>query len=123
MGKNRRRYARSSFSLPAQLTFGEGKVIAAVVRDLSIVGMFVETDDPMPGGSSCLATFEIEPLKSVSTRCTVARITAQGMALEITGIENRSFEYLRDLIVRSSEDPAASDNEILENMGTLPVLF
>lgn len=109
--------------MPAKLTFGEGKVLNAVIRDLSIVGMFVETDDPMPVGSSCLATVEIEPMKSVSTRCTVTRITEQGMALEIIGIENRSFEYLRELIVNSSEDPAASDNEILENMGTLPVLF
>jgi hypothetical protein len=45
------------------------------------------------------------------------------MGLEITGIENSSFEYLRAFVVAQSEDPKACEDYILANMGNLPAMY
>jgi hypothetical protein len=88
-----------------------------------MVGMFVQTRECAPDGSPCEVSFEIEPLKLIRAQCTVIHHDKDGMGLEITGIENSSFEYLRAFVVAQSEDPKACEDYILANMGNLPAMY
>lgn len=123
MKTDKRRFVRHVAELPVTLTFGSEKPIKASIRNISIVGMFVRTDRPVPEGAACSAFFEAEPMKPVATQCLVVHVGPEGIGMEITGIENASFEYLRALVVEQSGDPEACEDEILANMGNLPALY
>jgi hypothetical protein len=123
MDRNTRRFVRHAAELPVTLTFGDEKPIKASIRNLSIVGMFVSMEQPVQEGAACDVFFEVEPMKPVATQCVVVHVDSEGIGMEITGIENGSFEYLRELIVGQSGDPQACEDEILANMGNLPALY
>jgi hypothetical protein len=85
--------------------------------------MFVQTRESAPEGSACEVNFEIEPLKLIRAQCSVIHRDKDGLGLEITGVENSSFEYLRAFVVAQSADPKACEDDILANMGNLPAMY
>jgi len=118
-----RRFIRSALELPVTLSFNEALTVRGSIRNLSIAGMFVQTGQSAPEGAVCESIFETEPMKRVGIQCSVVHRSGAGLGLEITGIENGSFDYLRELIIQQSDDPQACEDEILANMGRLPALY
>ncbi|GMV90775.1 MAG: hypothetical protein AMXMBFR82_05530 [Candidatus Hydrogenedentota bacterium] len=118
-----RRVTRLATAFPVTLTASDARTIHGTVRDVSILGMFVQSKESFPQGTTCEAEFEIEPMKRVGAQCSVVHRYGDGIGLEFNGIENASFEYLRVLVVSQAEDPQACEDEILANMGSLPALY
>ena len=122
-GYELRRFMRSTVVAPVILTFGGGETVSGEILNLSIVGMFVRAGEQKDEGQECEASFTGGALKPIHVRCVVMHRKNDGMGLEITGISNTSFEYLRELIVSNADEPFKCDTEIMSNMGSLPALY
>lgn len=118
-----RRFMRSEVALPITLQFGEGQTVTGQMLNISIIGIYVRSENPMPAGSECEASFDADILKPVQVRCKVVYASPKGMGLEITGIASESYEFLRELIAENAEDSFACDTEIISNMANLPPLY
>ncbi|MCC6694019.1 MAG: PilZ domain-containing protein [Candidatus Hydrogenedentes bacterium] len=122
-GYELRRFMRSAIVTPVTLTFDDGKMVSGEIVNLSIVGMFVRTTEPIEAGRECEASFSAAPMKPVRVRCVAMHQKKDGVGMEIVGISNASFEFLREIVMLHSEDPYQCDIEIMSNMGSIPALY
>ena len=122
-GYELRRFMRSTVVAPVTLNFDGGEVVSGDILNLSIAGMFVRTAQQMDKGRECVASFSAGPMKPIHVRCVVMHRKNDGMGMEIVGIANASFEFLRELVVNHADDSFQCDIEIMSNMGNLPALY
>ena len=91
------------------------------LKDVSMNGVYVHCDNPLPIGSDCKITVilgsEAVPIR-IEVSGKIARVDADGMGMEITeivGIE--SFEHLRNLVLYNSPNVDQVEQEFHEHVG------
>lgn len=119
----KRRFMRSALQLPVNLDFGPEKTLHGQLNNLSIVGMYVLTADSVAERTPCEASFFGDPLKPIKARGQVLHKEANGIGIEFTGIDQSTFEHLRELILEHADDPFACDTQMIANMESFPPLY
>ncbi len=98
-----------------------GTSSACELRDVSMNGLYIHCDDPLPIGSDCKIAVilggEEAPIR-IEVNGKIARVDADGMGMEITeiiGIE--SFAHLRNLVLYNASNVDQVEQEFHEHIG------
>ena len=88
--------------------------------DLSMNGIFVECDEPLPVGTKCELTLLLDgtdPMIRAECGGLVRRVTAEGMAIEFVELTLESYEHLQNLVRFNAPDLSSVENELKEHLG------
>ncbi|OCC15866.1 type IV pilus assembly PilZ [Dissulfuribacter thermophilus] len=86
-------------------------------KDISLKGMYIETENRLPIGSSCILILKLAGTSSeliLSIRAKVARADSNGLAFTFEEIDMDSFFHLRNVLYYNSGDPDRIDKEIID---------
>ena len=113
MRRDRRRNTRMAMRTPV-LIFADDSdddPIPGRLRDVSLGGLFIHTDEPMPGGQTVRLEVVLyapgDPI-NIWLEGDVVRQESAGFAVQITGFFQESFARLRDLLLYGGEEASAS---------------
>lgn len=112
----KREVTRATARVEVEIKLAGKTVTLEKTRDVSMKGIFCETDDALPLGSTCRVNVLVggpETDPPISARAKVVRVENDGMGLEfveLVGIE--SYTRLRNLVLCNSEDPKTVESEI-----------
>ena len=114
-----RRFTRVPFKTKIEVTSGDAVVASSLVRNISLGGIFVEPQEPLPVGAHCAVNIDlIGPASRLKIRVegVVARVEEDGVALIFSKIECDSLIHLRHLIKIHAEDPETIDEEYFQEL-------
>lgn len=98
--KDRRNFSRVEFRVSALLQ-AEGVAIKGEVTDVSLHGLYMETDEQIPIGSPVEITIYLsstaEPVV-INVKGTVARLVPGGLGCAFDKMDIESFAHLRSII-------------------------
>src|SRR5262245_49098471 len=120
---NRREFTRVPMQRTVEVTSTKGNPIIHQVKDVSLNGLYLQCEQPLPLGTDCRVTFFLGEKEDpqIVIYGQVARVDASGMGIEITeivGIE--SFEHLRNLVLYNSSDINQVEQEFHNHIGIKP---
>ncbi|MGV7222501.1 MAG: PilZ domain-containing protein [Nitrospinales bacterium] len=103
--ENNREFSRVPIKIEVILEF-EGKIIESFsTQDLSMKGIFIETNEVLPEGSNCeISLFPAghsDPLKLI-IKGLVQRRVDSGMGIKFTEIDFDSYSHLKNLVMLNS---------------------
>ncbi len=102
---NRRWFTRINYQGKVDVKTPDGFVITAPVKDLSMKGIYVITDEVIPVGRSVEIFFgvsdDIFSEKRLSVSGRIARIDGNGFAVEFEKMDLQTFCYIKALVFRS----------------------
>jgi hypothetical protein len=90
--------------------------------DLSMNGIFVECDEPLPLGTKCELTILLDgtdPMIRVECGGVVRRVTPEGMAIEFVELTLESYEHLQNLVRFNAPDLNTVEMELKEHLGLI----
>ncbi|MCI5133042.1 MAG: PilZ domain-containing protein [Candidatus Electrothrix sp. EH2] len=103
-----RQYTRVNFQRDVHLYFEEKEYIHHSVNNLSLGGMYVKGRFEQQKGDMCIVELS-DPEKQfgveLRARCTVVRVSDEGIALEFTSMPHESFLFLQTALLYEAEDP------------------
>ncbi len=88
--------------------------------DLSMNGIFVECDEPLPLGTKCELTLLLDgtdPVIRAECGGVIRRITPEGMAIEFVEMTLESYEHMQNLVRFNAPDLNAVEKEFKEHLG------
>jgi predicted nucleotidyltransferase len=94
--KDKRRHSRKLLRIEARYQDSYGRVLKGTVRNLSLSGVFIETQQPLEKGESLHATLDAHDLgKVIDVSGKVVRLELnKGMAIEFDDQNNRDVKLL-----------------------------
>ena len=114
-----RKYTRVDFQRDVHLDFEGKKYTHNTVNDLSLGGMYVKGTFDQQKGDTCTVelskpddNFGIE----LRARCTVVRVTDQGIALEFISMGHDSFLFLQTTLLYEADDPMQLGTEFVKEI-------
>ena len=116
---NKREFTRVPITLEVGMTIGGTPLTHGQVRDLSMKGMLVLTDERFPVGTLCEAVLTlVEGEVEIRTSGIVAAIHPQGFGMEFTAIDGlESYMHLRNLVLYNTQDVETVEEEIRTHAG------
>ena len=117
---NRREFTRVTTRFHVSITAGGRTIDSGRTRDLSMKGLFVQCDEPLPAGTECQAVIHLGEPESgieVKTECTVVRSAPDGLALEFTAVDVESYGHLRNMVLLNSQETETVEKEIHGHLG------
>lgn len=116
---NKREFTRVPITLEVRMVIGGKPLTHGQVRDLSMKGMLVLTEERFPVGTPCEAVLTlVEGEVEIRTTGIVAAIHAQGFGMEFTAIDGlESYMHLRNLVLYNTQDVEAVEEEIRSHAG------
>lgn len=100
MMKDRRNFSRVGFRVSALLQ-AEGVAIKGEVSDVSLHGLYMETEEQLPVGTPVEVTIYLsatpEPIV-INVKGTVARLVPGGIGCSFDKMDVESFAHLRSII-------------------------
>jgi PilZ domain len=112
---DRREFSRVPKKLHVKVMAGDTTIDSGNTRDLSLKGLFLLTDRPLPVGTVCQLVLQLESSDSrvfMPAWGRVVRTEPAGMALEFTELGPECYHHLRNLI---AADPATVEQELGEH--------
>jgi hypothetical protein len=103
---NRREFTRVPVHLEAKVTAQQASSVQGQSRNVSLSGVFLHCDTPLPVGTSCCVTLRLVDRydqMGIAASGRVVRLQDDGMAImftEILGLD--SFTHLRNLVLSNS---------------------
>jgi len=119
--EEKREATRAPARVAVEINSADKTVTLDRTRDVSMKGIFCETDDILPMGSACRVGIQVggpEGGSAIGARAKVVRVENDGMGLEfveLIGME--SYTHLRNLVLHNSEDPDTVEAEIERRAG------
>jgi hypothetical protein len=120
--QNNREFTRVPIIVEATLEF-EGATINSInTQDLSMKGLFVQTDESLQEGSLCKISLspsgQSDPLTLIM-KGMVQRITEGGVGIKFTEIDLESYSHLKNLVMLNSATSHVDnvEREIVEHIG------
>lgn len=110
----RRNFTRVTFQIKALLQ-GKGVALNGDVKDLSLHGVFVETETPIPVGTGVELTVYLSHTPDpvvINVSGSVVRSEARGIACVFEKIDLESFAHLRSIISYQG----GSDDQVLSEL-------
>ena len=115
MTEDQRKRTRVNFKSVVNLKSGDNELNGLATRDLSLKGLYVETDQLLDMDAPVAITLELSGSSSsiqLSMKGIVARVDKAGMAIDFTEVDLDSFYHLRNIVLYNSGDPAEVEAEI-----------
>lgn len=102
-GPGRRQQQRFDIRLPVELSY-QGRTVSVLTRNLSVGGMFVETDQDIPFGAQVQLSFRVAALpEPIETQATVRWVDAgHGLGVQFTGLRAKAVWALQKLFSEHS---------------------
>ena len=122
LGQNNREFTRIPIDIEVNISFEDVSIKAIETQNLSMKGLFVQTNKTFPVGSKCkisLCLFgQSDPLP-LNLIGSVRRITEGGMSFEFLEIDVDTYSHLKNLILLNSSLLVADniEREIGEHIG------
>ncbi len=110
----KRKFTRIPFEIKVSLAMGDDVIKSTRLKNISLGGMYVQTDASFLPGTECVAAIEMVGASSrlsIQAEAEVVRNEEDGLALSFTKIDLDSLIHLRHLIAIHSADPATIDKE------------
>jgi len=99
--RDRRANLRVSIRVRVKLFKGGGLAVSGWARNISLGGLFVETEQTFPAGSECLLEFPIRDGRRIHTLKPLARVawsTGNGMGLEFLKMNEEARDVVHRLV-------------------------
>jgi tRNA 2-thiocytidine biosynthesis protein TtcA len=115
MSENQRKRTRVQFKTTVNLTAPGIDLRGLDSRDLSLKGIFVETDHKVDVGADVDVTLELSGTSSLMTlemKGRVARQDHDGLGLDFIEVDLDSFHHLRNIVLYNAGDPKEVDTEL-----------
>jgi type IV pilus assembly protein PilZ len=97
--RDHRQHPRKSIQSPVAFQLGDGPLFEATCRDLSLGGMFIETPEPAPFGSTITVYLPLPGMRHEATiRATVRWTKPGGMGVQFGVMGARETHALTELI-------------------------
>ena len=109
----KRRFTRVDFTINALVQYGEHS-FRGEVENVSLHGILIRTDQPMPLGTRADITIclsEMEPQILIQLSAVAVRTTENGIAFQFDRIDIDSFTHLRSIISYQKGDADAVMDE------------
>jgi hypothetical protein len=118
---NKREFTRVPIQLDVELSSPQPANDACQVKDVSLKGIYLLCDNPLPIGSDCRVALLLgggeTPIR-IEVGGKVARADTGGMGLEITEIVGvDSFEHLQNLVLYNASDTEQVEQEFHDHIG------
>jgi hypothetical protein len=118
---NQREFTRIPIQLEVQVTPTRQPASSYQVRDVSMKGLYLLCEQPLPMGAECRITLLLgdkeNPVR-IEVGGKVARVDADGMGVEITEIVGvESFAHLRNLVLYNSSNTEQVEREFHDHIG------
>jgi hypothetical protein len=118
---DQREFTRIPMQLDVQITSTQQPPTSCQVKDVSMKGLYLLCEQPLPMGAECRVTFLLGDKESpvrIEVSGKVARVDTNGMGVEITEIVGvESFEHLRNLVLYNSPDADQVEQEFQDHIG------
>ena len=116
--QNKRTYARVVFDRTARLKLDDKVFEGGKIRDLSLIGLFLEGSFDLKPGDIC--TVEIQetgPSSSLALiiSATVVRVESGGIGLKFVDMKQDAYMFLQTMILYATQDPVSVAEEFLED--------
>jgi hypothetical protein len=115
MHSERRSRTRVRFETLVVVRTDETEITArAGSRDVSLQGLYVNTDERLPRDTPCEVEIQLtgsSVLLSIRAQGRVARSDAGGLGIEFESFDPDSYFHLRNLVMYNSEDPETVEQE------------
>jgi hypothetical protein len=119
-----REFTRVAWTIETELR-APTEIVHGLARDVSLKGMFVECSSSLTVGTDCDAivhlSTEDDPEWRVEAKARVARVTAEGIAVEfrdLIGLD--SYWNLRSIVLYNSPNPELAEKEFADHAGLRP---
>lgn len=118
--RNRREMTRVPFHFAATLQSHSNPAIPGNVTDVSLKGIYVACENPLPVGSACQLTLRLgsgdDPV-CLELAGTVARVDRSGMAIEIDEVlPIETLTHLQNVVRYNAADADRIDQELHERI-------
>jgi len=110
----KRKFTRIDFRTEIKVSTGEAEIISSNMRNVSLGGIFIDTEETIPVGAECAITIDlVGPASSLRflVEGEVVRKDEEGIAVRFTRMDADSLIHLRHLIKIHADDPATIDQE------------
>jgi hypothetical protein len=118
---NQREFTRIPMQLDVQITPTQQPTTSYQVKDVSMKGLYLLCEQPLPMGTACRVTLLLGDKESpvrIEVGGQVARVDTDGMGVEITEIVGvESFEHLRNLVLYNSPNTDRVEQEFHDHIG------
>lgn len=120
MGMDKRRNLRVVFKTNCSVEPINGDFCpfeADSTKDVSLKGIYIETENRLPIGTSCILKLKLAGTSSelsLNIRAKVVRWDNKGLAFTFEEIDMDSFFHLRNILYYNSGDPDRIDKEIVD---------
>lgn len=115
MRKERREKTRVPFKTEVVVKAGDSEIVSnAFSKDISIKGMFIETDVKIPAGTPCVIEIKLTGTSSKLSLRMTGNIVLQnksGLGIVFNSIDYDSYFHLKNLLMYNASDPAALEKE------------
>jgi hypothetical protein len=119
MTEQKRSNTRVSFNSRAEVRF-DGRVVEGEVRNLSLKGVLILTDQEIPQGQEVDVTIHLTGVGSqLSLRMEAEVVRAEGgqLGLHFTEVDLDTFIHLRNIVAYNEGDDEKIMNEFFRNFG------
>ncbi len=107
---DRRKYPRVRLATQVEC---EAAMILTFSRDISVGGMFVETDTPLPTGAILTLRFNLDDRTSITTKGVVTyRIRKFGMGVCFLDLKPEARKSIEDYVARGTVQPQQGNNPV-----------
>lgn len=117
---NAREFTRVPSSLDVDLKTVDGLEITGRIQNLSLAGLFIETDSAPPVGVECSVVLHLGGRGSgVAVRACgrITRADERGAGMRFEEVNYDAMDHLRQLLLYNAVDPDAVDAEIAAHLG------
>ena len=118
---NQREFTRILIELEVQVTPTQQPTVSYQVKDVSMKGLYLLCEQPLPMGTECRVTLLLgakeRPVR-IEVSGKVVRVDTDGMGVEITEIVGvESLTHLRNLVLYNSPDTDQVEQEFHDHLG------
>ena len=115
----KRKYTRVDFETTVKVATASAEVLATRIRDISLGGLFIMTDEPLPLGAQCTVYLDLKgpaSLLHIKVEGEVVRVEENGVGLVFTKMDADSLIHLHHLVKIHAQDPTRIDNEYYKEL-------
>ncbi len=110
------RRSRSKFNCAVSIETDKLSFKSVRSRDISLNGIFVETNEKLPVGHECTLTIILDNSINIDIQGKVTRAASDGLGITFISMNIESFGHLKQIVLFNSENP----EEILEQEKNRP---
>ncbi len=115
MDHERRGRTRAVYHGRAEIWLEGARLREVVLRDISINGLFAETEEKVKIGQPCEVVILLGPSEDQTVRIEgqVSRLETSGFAINFKGIDPGSYTHLRNIVLYNAGEPEKVEAELV----------